>query len=101
MIGVNKGADALASEIDGQVKNPFAKEPELNPVHYILFICTLSISLLIIMILLIYRARTQPESEGITSRKKKTQVVSQEDIGNVIACVNDSLVEEDVEQIKM
>jgi len=95
MIGLNKGADAMASQISGKAGNPFKKE-ELLPVHYILFIVTLLVSLLIIVFFLIYRYKTQTANEGITSnRKKKTQ----EEIGEVIGCVNDSLVEEDVQQM--
>lgn len=73
MIGLNKGADAMASQISGKAGNPFHKKESLMPVHYIVLIVTLLVSLFIIIFFLIYRYKTQTANEGITSnRKKKT-----------------------------
>ena len=57
MIGLNKGADAMASSITGSTEDPWKRGDEV-PVHYYMIGWTLGILLLVIIGLLIYKHKT-------------------------------------------
>jgi hypothetical protein len=57
MIGLNKGSDALASSISGKVEDPWKRGDEVL-VHYYILGIILGASLLLIIIFLVYKAKT-------------------------------------------
>jgi hypothetical protein len=58
LIGLNKGAAAHTSGLEGKLKDPMAPKAKNHIVHYIFISCTFFVIFIIIIVFIIYRLKT-------------------------------------------